>query len=253
MATADLALGQPEGALSTRQRITNDFSINVATVNGSGSQSANSVLLKSIFAMGVPVSGKNLFPSNIAGQPTWYIIRASSEGYVARKHDSDILVALNPETALADVLALPSGGVVIHEENLKLDQARGDLFYYSVPFDKITAAICLEAKLRKLVKNMVYVGVVARMLAIDLGVVESRLLRQFAKKQKVFDLNFGAVKAGFDYAQQNLTKQDPFFIERMNATAGKIIIDGNAACGMGAVFAGVTLWRGTRLRPRPRW
>ncbi|MGP8224852.1 MAG: 2-oxoacid:acceptor oxidoreductase family protein, partial [Terracidiphilus sp.] len=241
MATADLALGQPESALSTRQRVINDFSINVATVNGSGSQSANSVLLKSIFGMGVPVSGKNLFPSNIAGQPTWYIIRASPEGYVARKHDSEILVALNPETAQADVSALPAGGVVIHEENLKLDQGRDDLVFYPVPFDKITAAICPEAKLRKLVKNMVYVGAVAQVLAIDLGVVESCLLRQFAKKQKVFDLNFGAVKAGFDYAQANLTKQDPFFIERMNATAGKIIIDGNAACGMGAVFAGVTV------------
>src|ERR1035438_7428992 len=194
MATADLALGQPEGALSTRQRVINDFSINVATVNGSGSQSANSVLLKSIFGMGVPVSGKNLFPSNIAGQPTWYIIRASKDGYVARKHDSEILVALNPETAQADVLALPAGGVIIHEENLKLDPSRGDRFYYPVPFDKITAAICPEAKLRKLVKNMVYVGVVARMLAIDLGVVESCLLRQFAKKQKVFDLNCAVLR-----------------------------------------------------------
>ena len=115
MATGDLALGQLEGALSTQERITNDFSINVATVNGSGSQSANSVLLKSIFGMGVPVSGKNLFPSNIAGQPTWFLIRASKHGYVARKRDSEILVALNPETALADVRALPAGGVAIYE------------------------------------------------------------------------------------------------------------------------------------------
>ena len=241
MATGDLALGQIEGAFSARQRVINDFSINVATVNGSGSQSANSVLLKSIFGMGVPVSGKNLFPSNIAGQPTWFIIRASKDGYVARKRGSEILVALNPETARADVLAMPAGGVVIHEENLSLDQARDDVFYYPVPFDKITASICPEAKLRKLVKNMVYVGVVAQLLAIDLGVVESGLRRQFAKKQKVFELNFGAVKAGFDYAQANLIKRDSFFIEPMDETAGKIIIDGNAACGMGAVFAGVTV------------
>jgi 2-oxoglutarate ferredoxin oxidoreductase subunit alpha len=241
MATGDLALGQREGALSIQQRVSNDFSINVATVNGSGSQSANSVLLKSIFGMGVPVSGKNLFPSNIAGQPTWYIIRASKDGYVARKRDAEILVALNPETAQADVLALPPGGVAICEENLKLDQSRDDIVFYAVPFDKITALVCPEAKLRKLVKNMVYVGVVAQLLAIDLSVVEAGLRRQFAKKQKVFDLNFGAVKAGFDYAQENLTKHDPFFIEPMNETKGKIIIDGNAACGMGAVFAGVTV------------
>src|ERR1035438_9285774 len=107
MATSDLALGQQRGALSAQARVTNDFSINVATVNGSGSQSANNVLMKSIFGMGVPVSGKNLFPSNIAGQPTWFLIRASKDGYVARKRDSEILVALNPETAQADVRALP--------------------------------------------------------------------------------------------------------------------------------------------------
>jgi 2-oxoglutarate/2-oxoacid ferredoxin oxidoreductase subunit alpha len=241
MATGDLALGQEQGALSAQQRVINDFSINVATVNGSGSQSANSVLLKSIFGMGVPVSGKNLFPSNIAGLPTWYTIRASKDGYVARKRDAEILVALNPETAKQDILALPTGGVAIYEESLNLKQYRDDVACYPVPFDKITAAVCPEAKLRKLVRNMVYVGVVAQLLSIDLNVVEGGLRKQFAKKQKVFDLNFGAVKAGFDFAQEKLVKQDPYFIEHMNQTAGKIIIDGNAACGMGAVFAGVTV------------
>jgi 2-oxoglutarate ferredoxin oxidoreductase subunit alpha len=221
--------------------VTNDFSINVATVNGSGSQSANSVLLKSIFGMGVPVSGKNLFPSNIAGLPTWYIIRASKDGYVARKRESEVLVALNPDTAREDALAMPVGGVAIYEEKLDLKQYRDDLVFYPVPFDKITAAVCPEAKLRKLVKNMVYVGVAAQILRIDLGLVESGLRKQFAKKQKVFELNFGAVKAGFDYAEATFTKQDPYFIERMDETKGKIIIDGNAACGMGAVFAGVTV------------
>jgi 2-oxoglutarate ferredoxin oxidoreductase subunit alpha len=241
MATGDLALGQLEGTTSARERVINDFSINVATVNGSGSQSANSVLLKSIFGMGVPVSGKNLFPSNIAGLPTWYTIRASKDGYVARKRDSEVLVALNPDTAREDTLALPPGAVAIYEEKLDLKQYRDDVTFYPVPLDKITAAICAEPKLRKLVRNMVYVGAVAQLLRIDLGVVEKGLQKQFAKKVKVFELNFGAVKAGFDYAQQNLPKQDPYFIERSNQTAGKIIIDGNAAAGMGAVFAGVTV------------
>lgn len=241
MATGDLALGQEQGTISTRQRVVNDFSINLATVNGSGSQSANSVLLKAIFGMGVPVSGKNLFPSNIAGLPTWFLIRASKDGYVARKRDTEILVSLNAETARQDVMALPAGGVAIYEEQLNLKQYRDDVFFYPVPFDKITASICSEVKLRKLVKNMVYVGVVAQILAIDLGVVEHSLKTQFAKKQKVFDLNFGAVKAGFDYAAANFVKQDPYFIEPMNETTGKIIIDGNAACAMGAVFAGVTV------------
>ena len=241
MATGDLALGELQGETNTRARVINDFSINVATVNGSGSQSANSVLLKSIFGMGVPVSGKNLFPSNIAGLPTWYTIRASKDGYVARKRDAEVLVAINPETARQDALALPAGGVAIYEESLNLKQYRDDVAFYPVPFDKITAAICPEAKLRKLVKNMVYVGAVAHILSIDLGVVESGLRKQFAKKLKVFELNFGAVKAGYDYAAEKFTKQDPYFIERMDQTKGKIIIDGNAACGMGAVFAGVTV------------
>jgi 2-oxoglutarate ferredoxin oxidoreductase subunit alpha len=241
MATGDLALGQLEGTSSARERVINDFSINVATVNGSGSQSANSVLLKSIFGMGVPVSGKNLFPSNIAGLPTWYTIRASKDGYVARKRDAEVLVALNADTAREDCLALPPGGVAIYEEKLDLRQYRDDVIFYPVPLDKITAEICSEPKLRKLVRNMVYVGAVAQLLRIDLGVVEKGLRKQFAKKVKVFELNFGAVKAGFDYAQENLPKQDPYFIERSNQTAGKIIIDGNAATGMGAVFAGVTV------------
>jgi 2-oxoglutarate ferredoxin oxidoreductase subunit alpha len=241
MATGDLALGELQGETHTRARVINDFSINVATVNGSGSQSANSVLLKSIFGMGVPVSGKNLFPSNIAGLPTWYTIRASKDGYVARKRDAEVLVAINPETAKQDALALPVGGVAIYEESLNLKQYRDDVAFYPVPFDKITAAICPEAKLRKLVKNMVYVGAVAQILSIDLSVVESGLRKQFAKKPKVFELNFGAVKAGYDYVAEKFTKQDPYFIERMDQTKGKIIIDGNAACGMGAVFAGVTV------------
>jgi 2-oxoglutarate/2-oxoacid ferredoxin oxidoreductase subunit alpha len=241
MATGDLVLGQEQGQKGARQRVVNDFSINVATVNGSGSQSANSVLLKSIFGMGVPVSGKNLFPSNIAGLPTWYTIRASKDGYVARKRDTEILVALNPETAKEDILSLPAGAAAIYEESFNLRQYRDDVACYPVPFDKITASICPEAKLRKLVRNMVFVGVLAQLLGIDLEVVEKGVRKQFAKKQKVFDLNFGAIKAGWEYATEKLVKHDPFVIERMDETKDKIIIDGNAACGMGAVFAGVTV------------
>jgi 2-oxoglutarate ferredoxin oxidoreductase subunit alpha len=241
MAIGDPALDQKQGSLGTQARVANDFSINVATVNGSGSQSANSVLLKSIFEMGVPVSGKNLFPSNIAGQPTWFLIRASKDGYVARKRNSEILIALNPASALADVAALNAGGVAIYEENLNLDQTRNDLIFYPVPFEKITASVCPDVKKRKLVKNMVYVGVAAQLLSIDLDKVEKALRWQFAKKQKVFDLNFEAVKAGVAYAQEHLTKRDPFVIEQMNENADKIIIDGNEACAMGAVFAGVTV------------
>src|SRR6478672_6400209 len=127
--------------------IINDFSIQVATVNGSGSQTANLVLLRSIFQMGVPVSGKNLFPSNIAGLPTWFTIRANHRGYIARKKEIDFLIAMNPETAKEDVLSLEAGRAVVYDEPLKLDALRSDLTFYPVPFDKIVAGVCPDAKL----------------------------------------------------------------------------------------------------------
>jgi 2-oxoglutarate ferredoxin oxidoreductase subunit alpha len=247
MATGDVAVGAPGAGSSaalqtpTSKRVINDFSIQVATVNGSGSQSANLVLLKSIFGMGIPVSGKNLFPSNIAGLPTWYTIRASKQGYVARRREIELLVAMNAETAREDILSLPTGGAAIYDEALNLKQYRDDVICYPVPFDKLTAAVCPEAKLRKLVRNMIYVGVVAQLLAMDLTAVENAVRRQFAKKQKAADLNWTAVKAGYDFAATSLTKQDPLLLEAMHATEGKIIIDGNAAAALGAMFAGVTV------------
>ncbi len=223
------------------KRVVNDFSIQVGTVNGSGSQSANSVLLRSIFRMGIPVSGKNLFPSNIAGLPTWYTIRASKQGWVARKAEIDFLIAMNPETAKEDVMSLGAGAAVVYDESLKLNELRNDLTFYSVPFDQLTVATGAEAKLRKLIKNMVYVGVAAQLLSIDMEKVEESVRRQFAKKVKAAELNLNAVRVGFDYAASALTKQDPFVVEAMNETEGKIIIDGNSAAAMGAMFAGVTV------------
>ena len=186
--------------VADRKPVVNDFSIQVATVNGSGSQSANTVLLRTIFQMGVPVSGKNLFPSNIAGLPTWYTIRASKNGYIARKKEIDFLVAMNPETAREDVLALAPGAAVLYDEPLKLSELRSDLVFYSVPFDKIVATVCPEAKLRKLVKNMIYVGRRGAAAWLDMAEVEKALRKQFAKKVKAADLNWNAAKAGYDYA-----------------------------------------------------
>jgi 2-oxoglutarate ferredoxin oxidoreductase subunit alpha len=221
--------------------IVNDFSIQIATVNGSGSQSANNVLLRSIFRMGIPVSGKNLFPSNIAGLPTWYTIRVNKNGWVARKTDINVLIAMNAETAREDVMSLGAGGAVIYDEGLKLNELRTDVTFYAVPFDQLAATTGADAKIRKLVKNMVYVGIAARLLSIDMESVEATVRKQFAKKVKAAELNLNAVRVGFDYAASTLIKHDPFVVERMNATAGKIIIDGNAASALGALFAGVTV------------
>jgi 2-oxoglutarate/2-oxoacid ferredoxin oxidoreductase subunit alpha len=240
MATTDVGLRASAGRPAAVP-IVNNMSIQVATVNGSGSQSSNTVLLRTIFQMGVPVSGKNLFPSNIAGLPTWYTIRANKHGYVARKKEIDFLVAMNQETARDDVMSLKPGAAVLYDEPLKLSSMRDDLIFYSVPFDKIVAPVCPEAKLRKLVKNMIYVGVVAKLLDLDMAEVDKALRKQFAKKVKAANLNLAAVQAGFDYASASLTKGDPFRIERMDKNHGKIIIDGNAASALGCVFAGCTV------------
>jgi 2-oxoglutarate ferredoxin oxidoreductase subunit alpha len=240
MATTDITPRESAGGVG-QKRIVNDMSIQVATVNGSGSQSSNTVLLRSIFQMGVPVSGKNMFPSNIAGLPTWYTIRANKNGYIGRKKEIDFLVAMNPETAQEDTMSLAAGASVLYDEPLKLDKLRDDLVFYAVPYDKLVAAVCPEAKLRKLVKNMVYVGVVASLLTIDMGEVEKAIRKQFAKKVKAANLNLAAAQAGYDYAKANLQKRGAFYIERMNATAGKIIIDGNSAAALGCMFAGCTV------------
>src|SRR3982074_2921339 len=218
MATTDVVPREADGQLG-RKRIVNDMSIQVATVNGSGSQSSNTVLLRSIFQMGVPVSGKNMFPSNIAGLPTWYTIRASKRGYIARKKEIDVLVAMNAETAKEDVLTLDPGAAVIYDEPLKLNTLRSDLVFYPVPFDKLVTPVCPDAKLRRLVRNMIYDGVLAKLIGIDLALMEKALGKQLGKKAKAVTLNSGALKAGWDYAEATFTKQDPFWIEPMNKTA----------------------------------
>ncbi len=239
MATADLDVRR--GAPAPKDRLVNDFSLQVATVNGSGSQSSNLVLLRTIFQMGIPVSGKNLFPSNIAGLPTWYTIRANKNHYVGRKKEVDFLVALNAETARDDVAALEPGAAVLYDEPLRLDALRSDLVFYAVPFDRLVAAVCPEAKLRKLVRNMIYDGVLAHLLHLDLAQLENALRRHFRKKPKAADLNWAAVQAGYEYASQHLPKRDRCWLEPMQENAGKIIIEGNAAAALGCLFAGVTV------------
>jgi 2-oxoglutarate ferredoxin oxidoreductase subunit alpha len=241
MSTTEVSLA-PAHSGEFEQPVVNDFSIQVATVNGSGSQTANNVLMRAIFQMGVPVSGKNMFPSNIQGLPTWFTIRASKHGYIGRKKEVDFLVAMNPETAREDVMKLDRAAAVVYDESLKLDALRSDLHFYPVPFDKLVGPVCPDAKLRKLVRNMIYDGIVAHLLSIDMEEIHKALFKQFGKKKaKAAELNWGACQAGYDYAEKNLTKSDPYRIERMSATVGKVIIEGNAAAALGCVFAGVTV------------
>jgi 2-oxoglutarate ferredoxin oxidoreductase subunit alpha len=240
MASTDLAVQEAASAPAS-DRIVNDLSIQVATVNGSGSQTANLVLLRSIFQMGVPVSGKNMFPSNIAGLPTWYTVRANRHGYVGRKKEVDFLVAMNPETAKEDVLTLDPGAAVLYDEPLKLDALRTDLVFYPVPFDKIVAEVCKDAKLRRLVKNMIYDGVLSKLLNVDMGQMEHALRRQLGKKLKAIELNLDALHAGYAFTEKNLVKRDPYWIEPMEKTRGMILVEGNAAAALGCMMAGVTI------------
>ena len=227
--------------MGATRRVVNDFSIQVATVNGSGSQTANLVLLRSIFQMGVPVSGKNMFPSNIAGLPTWFTIRANRDGFIGRKKEIDFLVAMNVETAREDTLALQPGAAVLYDEPLKLNALRSDLTFYPVPFDRIVADVCKDAKLRRLVKNMIYDGVLSNLLGVEMAQMEHALRRQLGKKEKAIQLNLGALTAGFAFAEQHLVKQDPYVVEPMDKTAGMILIEGNAAGALGCMMAGVTV------------
>jgi len=239
MATIEQAA--PRDASLRHKRVINDMSIQVATVNGSGSQTANSVLLRAIFQMGIPVSGKNIFPSNIAGLPTWYTIRANHNGYIARKKEIDFLVAMNAETAREDVMNLQAAAGVVYDEPLNLKSLRSDLTFYPVPFDKLVAPVCPDARLRRLVRNMIYVGVLAHLLDVDLAEAEKALNKQLGSKPKALALNWNAIRAGVDYSQQNFQKFERFGVARMNKTAGKILIDGNSAAAIGCMFAGVTV------------
>ena len=239
--TTEAAVSETKEQEAQPEPVINDFSIQIATVNGSGSQSSNNVLMRSIFRMGVPVSGKNLFPSNIAGLPTWFTIRASKHGYVARRKEIDFLVAMNPQTAHEDVASLGPGAAVVYEQSLKLEGARSDLVYYPAPFAELAKEVIPEVKLRKLLANMIYVGVVGQLLSIDKAEIQTAVSKQFGSKKKAIELNEKAIDIGFEYAERNLTKADPLRVERMNKTQGKVLIDGNAAAALGAMFGGVSV------------
>ena len=234
-------VAQDAATSSLARQTVNDFNIQIATVNGSGSQTANLVLFRSIFKMGIPVSGKNLFPSNIAGLPTWYTIRVSRDGYLARKPEVDVLVAMNAETAREDVMGLGPGAAVVYDEAMDLSAVRDDLTFYPVPFTSLVAEACTNAKLRRLVRNMVYVGILAKLLNIDLVHVEESLHGQLGRKVKALELNQAALRGGYKYADEHLGKQDRFVLEPMSETNGKILVDGNNAAALGAMMAGVTV------------
>jgi 2-oxoglutarate/2-oxoacid ferredoxin oxidoreductase subunit alpha len=231
----------PETAAAVdRETAVNDFSIVVATANGTGSQTANLALLRAFFKMGIPVNGKNIFPSNIQGLPTWYHIRVSREGYVARRHTSEILVAFNIDTIDADVAALPPGGMCVYNADLRWKPSREDVTFYGIPVRPFIAQMDLSGRRRDYIANMVYLGALAYLLDIPLAQFDEALSFHFSGRRKLVDQNMAVVTEAHAWAVENLTKRDPYRVAPMNETAGMVMITGNEAAGLGSVYGGVT-------------
>jgi len=221
-------------------KVVNEFSIIVGTKNGSGSSTANTTILRAIFKMGIPVSGKNLFPSNIQGLPTWYTIRANKDGFTARREEQEIVVAMNPDSFARDLASVAVGGAFFYADDIKQPVTRADIAIYPMPVKQIVRSDpTIPSDFRDLVGNMVYVGVLAQMIGLDLQTIHAALSFHFKGKQKPIDMNFSTVKAGAEWAKANLEKKDPFYLEPMNKTDGLIMADGNTAAAIGSIFGGV--------------
>src|SRR5512138_3068523 len=207
-------------------QVVNDFSITGGTVNGAGSLSANTTILRALFKMRIPVSGKNLFPSNIQGLPTWYTIRINKDGFVARRDEQEIVVAMNPSSFARDLAGVLPGGAFFYADDIKQPITRTDITAYPMPVKQIVRGdASIPADFRDLVGNMVYVGVLAQLLGIDLDMIRAALEFHFKGKQKPIDMNFNTLKAGAAWAKANLEKKDPFVVESMNKTEGLIMAD----------------------------
>ncbi len=232
---------QPEVQTTGYNAGVNDFALMVATKNGSGSQTSNLVLIRSLFKMGIPVSGKNLFPSNIKGLPTWYTIRASKDGYVARRATTEVAVAFNQDTITEDIANVPAGGVLIANQDLKYNVTRTDISVYELPVKQIMAQAEFPKDFADRIANMVYVGACCYLFDIPTDIAYEALLDQFGGKEKPAKMNFSVIELAYDWSKANLTKNESYRFEPLNLTEGKILIEGNEAAALGALFGGVTV------------
>jgi 2-oxoglutarate ferredoxin oxidoreductase subunit alpha len=224
-------------------RRVNDFALKLANVNGTGSASANSLLMQAIFRMGIPVSGKNLFPSNIQGLPTWYEIRVNGDGWTSRAVDYDLVVAMNGSTYAADIKAVRTGGYVLYDSTWPLEPElqRPDVTFLGVPLTELLLGGPHKMRSRLLLKNICYAGALVALLGVDLEVTAALLDETFASKEALRASNQEALRLGYDYAIEHFEVPLPFHLERMDATAGKILIDGNTATALGCLYAGATV------------
>lgn len=230
--------------IKARNAIINDFCITFSTINGSGSATANVTLLRALFKMGIPVSGKNIFPSNIQGLPTWYTIRLSKDGYLARLEKDDIVVAMNPASFAKEEEFVVPGGVLFYDEDITQPLTRQDIYAYPMPVKKIVREADVAAGIRDYLANMVYVGVVAQILNIDLKKIYQAIDFHFKGKKSAVDVNFSIVKKSAEWAAENLVKRDPYSVREMPELHDYIMSDGNTAAALGAIYGGVqfTAW-----------
>jgi len=228
-----------EKKLTKHKKVVNNFSITVATVNGSGSQTSNLTIMRALFKMGIPVSGKNIFPSNIQGLPTWYTIRVNAAGFLARRDENEIVVAMNPTTFAQDIRDLVSGGVFFYDDSIKQAINRDDIFAYPMPVKQMVKDSGAPSNLRDYIANMIYVGIVAQILKIDMDKIYAALHFHFKGKEKAIDMNWNVVQGAFAWAEQNLKKTDPYCVEASDKTDGFILADGNTAAAAGSLFGGV--------------
>jgi 2-oxoglutarate ferredoxin oxidoreductase subunit alpha len=240
MAESKASVREKNSTKKDKETIVNDFSMVVATVNGSGSQTSNLAIIRSLFRMGIPVSGKNLFPSNIQGLPTWFTIRVSPEGYTARRENSEILVAMNPTTFAEDLRDLGSDGVCFYDDRFKITEERPDVTFYPMPVRELVKEINPPNDLRDYIANMAYVGIVAEMLGIEMDEIRGALKTHFMGKQSAVDLNIHMIQAAASWAEENLVKQDSYHLERSDQTHNLLLIDGNTASALGAIYGGVS-------------
>jgi 2-oxoglutarate ferredoxin oxidoreductase subunit alpha len=221
----------------------NDFAFKIATANGTGSASANGLIMQAIFRMGIPVTGKNVFPSNIQGLPTWYEIRVNKNGYTARTPHFDLMVALNPATYAKDVAEVRSGGWLLYDSTWPLDDRlkRPDITYLGVPLAEMCNANFKGVRERILMKNIAYAGALAALFDMDTDIIRALLNEKFAAKKALMDSNQKAVDLGYEYAKTHFSCPLPIHLEKMDATKDAILIDGNTAAALGCLYAGATV------------
>ncbi|MDT8307820.1 MAG: 2-oxoacid:acceptor oxidoreductase subunit alpha [Anaerolineae bacterium] len=219
----------------------NDFSIVVATANGTGSQTSNLTLLRALFKMGIPVNGKNIFPSNIQGLPTWYHIRVSKDGYAARRETSEVLVAFNEVTVHEDIRELPAGSVCVYNDDWRNMPVRDDITMYGIPVNQFLRELGARGKFRDRFTNMIYVGALSQLLNIDLEAIREALSYHFGRREALVESNMEVIQLAYDWTAENVEKRDPFRVEPMDLTSDKFLITGNEAAALGAIFGGMTV------------